>query len=679
MMPVSAMSSHASLAAFEQAATGAALVTFDLFDTLLLRTFRRPADLFKAMASSLQDEAPTLAATFAEDRVAGEAAARVAAASKGRRDVTLAEIYAALPARSFAALERSSITIAALAQREIDLELSVAVPDAEVLAVFDRIVASGVRVVIVSDMYLPLEAVRAMIARIGLAGHHGVHLSCEQGTCKADGSAWAALRLEHGLSDLDPIVHLGDHPNSDGSTARSHGIEAFLLDPPHARGHDHRLVRQDHWFVGACEALMVRELRQVRVDADQERYWLRIAYMVVLPIAVGLCTFITEQAGDLDDARIFFLARDGLIFRRVYEAAFGHLHRIPSAYLWASRRCFNMANIEALDHVALDFLVSGVQRLSPPEYLRRIDLDPDQPEIAREIATRFPDRDRVVDDAGLVAMRSLFLAIEPFVLRRAALEREALLVHLNDHGLFEGRATVVDLGWHGSLQRSLVRLGRSATGHPVDISGVYLGTMADSPEEVDGQPIRLAGWLFAQGEPTDVMAATVHQSVEVIELLFSAPRPGVQYIRLQHGRPRPVRTREKEELHRLRIARSIHEAVEPAVVALRPLIGLLDANDYRAIAVQQLKTLLCEPDREDVVRFRAIDHAEGFGRSIYRPIIAPEPRSLDPRALIEAQERSFWPIAFKTGLARHKRWIMSAILFWRETKGRVARKAVARR
>ena len=661
----------AALLAFEAAAVDASLVTFDLFDTLLLRTVRRPTDLFGVMAASLRPVAANVADGFAAARVAAEVKARKVAAQQGRHDVTLAGIYDHLSPDLIAAARAAGLTTEDLLGREIALEVDCAVPDDEVVASFRRITATGTRVAIVSDMYLPMAALEGLLARIGVGGYHAIHLSCEAGGSKAEGTIWAKIREEHKLAPEALIVHLGDHPDADGSVARAHGIHAVTLAAPHERLCETRLGGGDHWFLGACEALATRALRRHAGNSAIDPYWLKLAYLVVLPVALGMCGYINDLSQELEVDSLFFLARDGLIFRRVFESAFRRPDTPETGYVWASRRCLNMANISTLDASALAFLTSGAARLSPVDYLRRIAIDPEQPLVAQALAERFTDPARVVRADEMEAVRDLMRAIEPLVLDRAAQEREPLLAHLEELGLFRGRSLVVDLGWHGSLQRSLMRLGHMVTGQHVDTHGAYLGTMGDTPTELDGHPLHLHGWLFEQGEPEAVMAVTLWESVEVIELLFSAPRFGVRYLTWAEGEIRVVRSADPAELHRIAIARIFHDEVEEAARLLAPLVPLVTPGEWRALAIRQFRTLLQHPDAEDIAHFRAIRHAEGFGDAKYAPIIPPAPRANRAKALVKAYDAAFWRRAFRDGLSAPQRAALSAALKLRSVTDRL--------
>ena len=67
------------------------VVSFDIFDTLLLRPFLKPTDLFWKLE---RDEG---AKGFAEDRIAGERRAHAKARAAGRVEATFQEIYEEIP------------------------------------------------------------------------------------------------------------------------------------------------------------------------------------------------------------------------------------------------------------------------------------------------------------------------------------------------------------------------------------------------------------------------------------------------------------------------------------------------------------------------------------------------------------------------------------------------------
>ncbi len=661
------------LARFSAAAQSAEIVSFDVFDTLLVRFFGDPADLFKALAERI---APASATAFARERVAAEQRARASAAARGEREVTLAGIYRELKQAWAAGGPAPALDLGQAAREEMDLELRCARADPQVMAAFQALVAAGRRVVLVSDMYLPAECVERMLARCGIAGFERLYLSSETTVAKADGSVWPFLRAASGLAPNAGIVHLGDNPQSDGETARDFGVIPFLLVPPGERRIASRLAQRGHWLADSFASLLRQELVARRGEPGLDPYWLAIAFLVVAPAVLGMAGHVRRVARAHGTDRVFFLARDGLIFQKAYETAWRPPDALPSRYVWCSRRCVNFANISALDEASLDFLTSGGS-IFPEAYLRRIDLDPADPAISPVLARFFPDPSQPVRTVGgRTALRAMFAALAGPILAQAAVEREALLAHLDGIGLYDGPGVVVDLGWHGSLQRSLMLLGQARSGVLPRLAGAYLGTFERRVRTVADAPLDASGWLFNGGLPRDSVARFT-RSVEITELLFSAPEPGIRCVRRLGAETEPVRIVEPQEADRLRLAAIFHDAVAKCAEALRPVLvdGHVDA--LASLTLRGFDALLGAPAPEDVAHFGGIAHAEGFGVAHYRPIIPAVPPSSKAKARLDALDASFWRRGFLRSLApgaRAQTILLSAV----QTEVRRARRAAAR-
>jgi len=645
---VSILAAHAkALHHFTAQAATARLVSFDLFDTLLVRVVGTPHDVFEVMAESLADRRHPIAAGFAQARIAAERRARERGAARGDNDVTLDDIYAAFDPASPGALQ----DIAAL---EAETEALSICADPQVKCAFDVIVASGVPVALVSDIYLPRSCIEAMLARTGIAGHRHLFLSGEINAAKANGTIWPHIRQAFGLAATDLIVHLGDNPEADGTQTAKAGVHPVLLIPPHARHRAAGPDRHRHWIEGSLAALAQQSLAHHRDDPAVDPYWLGLAHRIVLPAALGMARFVRDRAEAIGVERIHFLARDGLIFRKAYEAAWRRPEVPPSSYIWASRRCLNLPAIQHLDAPALDFLLSGTTALAAGDYLARIDLDPAASRAAVVLRQHgLTEASSINSAGGLDAMRAVLRDLEPEIVARATKERVPLLAHLEACGLFAGPGLVVDLGWHGSLQRSLLSLAhiwaQARGGRVPHFTGCYLGTFAPTQGQPAPCPIDTAGWLLDNDRPT-AASAILRRSINVVELLFSAPESGIRHLDDRGGALIPVRNEDLEEAPRLRIAATIHAAVEAAAAALRPLVAHVPASVFHDIARANLAELLTTPGRADITAFASVTHAEGFGKASYHRIVPLPPVPSTRWKLYNHYNQADWPIAFRASL-----------------------------
>ncbi|MDQ3678833.1 MAG: hypothetical protein M3401_18890 [Actinomycetota bacterium] len=128
-------------------ASGAELVTFDLFDTLVFRRVDRPIDAFALVGRALR-EAGALGgvmtpAMFGAVRQAAEKRAREQRhALDGSVEVDLHDIYNAFPRWP---LDRA-VTVDDLVATEVEVERGLLVPDLEVVSFLEGVKAEGTRI-----------------------------------------------------------------------------------------------------------------------------------------------------------------------------------------------------------------------------------------------------------------------------------------------------------------------------------------------------------------------------------------------------------------------------------------------------------------------------------------------------------------------------------------------------
>ncbi|MCC2114079.1 MAG: hypothetical protein KDJ16_18745, partial [Hyphomicrobiales bacterium] len=567
---------------------------------------------------ALAERCRAITTDFAALRIAAETTARRGAHRNGRREVTLADIYASFGEM----IGIDGETLSVLAKCESDLEIAAIRVDPAVLECYRRILAAGRRVVLASDMYLPHDVIMAMLDRVRIGGFERLYLSSETDAPKGDGSLWPRVRAEFALTDDARIVHLGDNPGSDGTAAERAGITAFLLTPPATLPERIGVfaVGKPDWLGDAFAALA----GQRPPTDDDTAYWRRLGLAIAAPAALAMAVFSRNAARRVGAEKVHFLARDGLIFKKVYDILFAGQDAPPSTYLWASRRCFNIASLDRIGDGDLDFLVSGFSRMPPSEYLARIGLDPTEPDVLTAIERRFPALGRPLSSgADYSALRDLFIELAPLIRARAADERGALLRHLGNAGVFSVPGLAVDLGWHGSLQRSMIRLGRSHADADPDLSGAYFGTFPQAGAAVGGIDLVTSGFLFDRGEPNTVMA-TLRECVEIPELLFSAPEAGIIRIKETDAGLAPCRSPAgAEEERRIAIARIVHETITDAAKALAPVVAAEDFLRLKPLVIERFEALLRRPSPEDIARLGAVPHADGFGIARYRPLVPP--------------------------------------------------------
>ena len=126
---------------------------------------------------------------------------------------------------------------------------------------------------------------------------------------------------------------------------------------------------------------------------------------------------------------------------------------------------------------------------------------------------------------------------EDLLLEIGRIERDILESYFNEIGIFNGTSAIVDLGWKGSMLKSIERM-KSKLGYDVNLVGMYLGTHACNTPK-----LRIESYLMDHGISTGASSADILNDpyiVAVLELIFSAPHESILRLTKNDDRFIPV-------------------------------------------------------------------------------------------------------------------------------------------
>ena len=284
---------------FEDCANGAAdrpaVNSFDVFDTLIARRCVAAEQVFHKL--EIQHGLPGFAA-----------ARRAAEIAVSGPDLTLGAIYRELASRI-------AIDPANAMQAEIEAEL------AEVIPIADNLARVRDGDLLLSDMYLPAETIRALLAKAGLQRRVGLVVSADG---KQSGRVWplvqAGLRIER---------HLGDNAHSDVVMPRRAGIvaEHTAIGTP---------TKVEQWLLdagcgGLGELVRAARLRIATQDPIARRLLLAQTQYNFPLLALASVLLHRQTAG----RALRFASRDCNLWCDLHRALFP---RADATYFYTSRR-----------------------------------------------------------------------------------------------------------------------------------------------------------------------------------------------------------------------------------------------------------------------------------------------------------------------------------------------------
>jgi FMN phosphatase YigB (HAD superfamily) len=596
------------------------VISFDIFETLLRREgVFRPIDLFLTIGEKAGRLLGLSATEFARLRMRGERDARCALEARRGREVTLAEIYgrmnALLPTQGCPSVSQTELIDAQRLEQEIELEHLRPVPSVE--PIYHWAVGAGKRVVLVSDFYSSAEFINKALARSGYEGHERLFVSCDINHTKHHGDLYAHVCEEMGVTSRQ-IAHVGDNPWSDGSRALQAGITHLRIANPAGR-----LVNRWRidWrspspqpsspvFANVADDLFGSGIAPR--DPEDIPVLQRVGREALGPLLFGMAGWLHEGAQANETPVLHFCSRDGLIMKRAFDLfrrRFGT--KTDSRYLMVSRQAIYRARAVSEPEAAAALFAQNWARLTPADALARWGLDPRAFEAEVRAAGFSSPQDVVAigDRVGAGRFVELFEACRAAL--QAANEAHAHLFadYLAQEGVIGAQAvTLVDIGWHGSLQKGLdeVLRARGWRGH---LAGRYLGLFLDRAA-LSG--FDAAGYLFSvDGTPR---AQALRRSPSLVELLHTASHGSTAgYRRDGDGIVAVCEERPDEERQHAEAIGPIQEAalsfVEEMLVNPRLGPGALDPAD----AFRGLDRLLSRPSADEVEVIGRLRIAANYG------------------------------------------------------------------
>lgn len=377
-------------------------------------------------------------------------------------------------------------------------------------------------------------------------------------------------------------------------------------------------------------------------------YWEFVGYNILGPILHHFSEWIIAQANKHDIKRVFFLARDGWIIKKAVDLILkSSQYNISTCYLFASRRCYNLPALASIEDSDFHFLFDGGRRHSALTLFNKLGISKEK--ISPLVTKYFSNPEEIIDQSvHYRKLEALFMEASNIIAEHAAEERKVLVNYFKKNGVYDEKIIIVDIGWHGSLQRAVKKMSQ-IEGKNCDIKGLYFG-LFDSPKHFSRE-CDMNAYFFNYGIPSE-NEHLIKQSVEVIELLFSAPHCGVEKITQQDGQFKAVFTQPtKHEKHRQHISKQLYHGAMQFIIDFDMLFNGVTLPFTPRNYAAPLETLLTSPSNKDIEMFSKVHHAAGFGAAHYEPLIPPKisfPAALfSPRVIIKKFERAFWPRGYE--------------------------------
>ncbi|WP_154404131.1 HAD-IA family hydrolase [Helicobacter pylori] len=313
------------------------VISFDIFDTLLLRPFIKPIDLFLYIETKYDIKG------FCQARILAEMQSREISKEQ---DITLDEIYHQIP-KEFHSYK----------EVEIATEKEVLIPNLEMLELYRFAKENNKRVIIVSDMYLPLEVLEDILISKGFDGYTNFYLSSHIMLTKHSKDLFKHVLKQENITHTQ-ILHIGDNSWADDAMPKSLGIATLFRKSvlrqfeeifPKYKTFSPTSVAQS--FVLGSLCVFYKNYIQKHEKFD---YWFLLGAMQAGIVAVAYCQFIYKEIHKRNIDTLVFVARDGYLLQKIFNILYPNSYK--TTYVYAPRILKKAVFLEVIEGESLEIL-----------------------------------------------------------------------------------------------------------------------------------------------------------------------------------------------------------------------------------------------------------------------------------------------------------------------------------
>ena len=298
------------------------VISFDIFDTLVLRPSIFPTDLFVVAGRECKQND-----FFALVRKNCESLARQKQAV-GEDEILYSDIYDVMKN----AYEYSEDEIERLLQAELECEYSLLSARNSAQKLFYLAKKLGKKVIIVSDIYLPYSFISKMLAHCGYEGYDKLYLSSEYKMTKSTGRLYQTViddMRKQGV-EAGEILHIGDNERSDVASAKRQGMEAMQIrrvesiansDVPFRRLRSFSDRRCDNTFlIGFAINRLYDDYDNLSMPDNALRFISDISSVseiLIAPLVFSYAKWLVDECYRLGRKSIIFIENEGLLLEKI--------------------------------------------------------------------------------------------------------------------------------------------------------------------------------------------------------------------------------------------------------------------------------------------------------------------------------------------------------------------------
>ena len=275
------------------------IISFDIFDTLVFRSFSDPKTVFDVWGEKNNIQYGRKMRADSEKELRD---------SRQTGEVRINEIYESLAMKS-------GIDANYGRQLEEELEICFCRQNPYMHAVYTSLLKKGARIIITSDMYLEGHTIKQILDKCGYYGYLDIFVSSEIQKTKQSGELYEYIINKYG-NDTS-YIHVGDNLTSDIIKAKEHGFNVYHYFNVNDIGKSSR--------PGGMASLVggiYRELANSFLYSgnNKKNPYYELGYVYFGLAVYSFCVWLNDISYKENIDLILFAARDMYVIQRVYNA-----------------------------------------------------------------------------------------------------------------------------------------------------------------------------------------------------------------------------------------------------------------------------------------------------------------------------------------------------------------------
>ncbi len=460
------------------------IISFDIFDTLIFRNLHSPVDLFDLVELKYNKEFNKRINDFKEKRILAQS---ICKSKSIEEEITINDIYFEL--QNYYDLS----VVKMLKKIELEVELLITQANYDIKEEYDKLIQNGKKIIIISDMYLEKETIKAILSKCGYNNYFKLYLSSDLKKKKSTGTIFRFVLDDLKLSS-DKIIHIGDNKQNDYLMPKKFGIDSVLYRRP--KVHDISCYTIPNYMYNN--------------NVKKNNYFYNFGYSFLGLLLIAFVKWLKVEVDKSKNNKILFLSRDGYLIKKAFDLYTDQSY--DSIYFYGSRRAIRIPSFIKCNN--FDEILEKIH--SPKNYgIFKKKLGIDELNLTK-IEEKYGINDNCkIDDNSFnnSNFKEMLDELIPIIMHNSEKEYKEFLKYVDRYNLGK-TINVVDIGWFGTMQESMNQMLDN-----VKTNGFYIGLVPNGPLQ---SFYNMKGFLFDKNHDTGLyqMQSSI---TSIFEFMFTAP------------------------------------------------------------------------------------------------------------------------------------------------------------